>query len=347
MRKESIIWYHEQGVSQQTLEMIDEVVPSWDVLDVADFPSLNGKERALLRQKASTDEVLSYIHDLHSRGIRVYLRNEDDFPAPLKDIPDSPFLIYQKGEYSVEDHLAIGVVGARKCTHYGAWACEKFVRELAPYNVTIVSGLALGIDRIAHETAINHHTRTIAVVGNGLDKVYPKSHRGLYPKVIEHGCIFSEFPTWAEPLPHHFPFRNRLIAGLSLGVILVEAKKKSGTMSTAEHTLKQGKDVFCIPGNLNSVYSEGCNQLIQEGAKMLMTVDDILEEIAVQPLGSQLDFFEESDSPVLQALKEGPLPVDALVDNMGWPVHEIQMELTKLELLGQISIEGGLVYRKR
>lgn len=336
------VWYHEQGLSQSVIETIANE-GAWENTRSLHLP-LSEKEKKILSYLPSVDEMESLLENLLSRGIRVYLRNEEGFPFPLKEIPDAPYLLYIKGDYEPEDLLAVSVVGARKCTHYGAWACEKFVRELSPYQVTIVSGLALGIDRIAHETAIENGTRTIAVIGNGLDTIYPASHRNLYPKVVDNGCIITEFPTWAGSLPHHFPYRNRLIAGLSLGTIVIEAKKKSGTMSTATHALEQGKEVFCVPGNLNSVFSEGCNALIQEGAKILLQVDDILEELAITTRAEQLGFTSmEEESDILQCLSAGPLTVDDLVQKLKLPVHELQIELTKLELLGQISIDGSLI----
>ncbi len=301
-----------------------------------------------LQRVPSADEAQTLLHQLEQRGIRVWLRGEADYPEPLLSIPDSPLLLYARGSYEPADVLAIGVVGSRKCTAYGAWAAEMLVRELAQYDVTIVSGLALGIDRVAHDAALKHGTRTIGVIGNGIDKIYPASHRGLYAEVEEKGLILSEFPTWASSLPHHFPYRNRIIAGLSLGLLVVEAQIKSGTMSTASHALEQGKDVFCVPGNLNSIYSAGCNLLIQEGAGLVRSADDILEQIAAFSLQRKKQKSEkdhalsDEETKILRVLGSEPMSVDALVQATGLPVHEVHTMITLLEMRGLVCAKDGL-----
>lgn len=345
--KALITWFHEHKVAQPILETvldrygtISEYLKSGEKLGI--------KEDSIFQKPPSAGEAEALLADMEAKGIRVLLRGEDGYPNPLIEIPDSPLLLYAKGRGEPKDELAIGVVGSRKCTAYGAWAAEMLVRELAAYDVTIVSGLALGIDRVAHDAALKYGTRTIGVIGNGIDRVYPASHKGLYAEVEERGMILSEFPTWAHSLPHHFPFRNRIIAGLSLGLLVVEAQMKSGTMSTASHALAQGKDVFCVPGNLNSIYSAGCNLLIQDGATLVRSADDILEQIALLSLQrkkkkkeTEHDLSEE-EKRIVQALGEMPMSPDDLVRKTGLPVHEIHTLITLLEMRGILSASDGM-----
>lgn len=348
--RELLVWYHEQGVPQNILSEVRSEYGSLESFLGRSPITKKGKVWELLRKTPSERDVSLLKEELDSLGIFVDVQGDTTYPEPLLTIPDAPLLLYRKGEYSPSDRLAIGVVGSRKCTPYGAWACEKIVRELCKYDVTVISGLALGIDRIAHESALAAGSRTIGVLGNGLRTVYPASHRSLYPQVENNGCIFSDFPSWASPLPHHFPFRNRIIAGLSIGLLVIEAKEKSGTMSTASHALSQGKDVFAVPGNVNSLYSVGCNQLIKEGAVLTTSADDILEQIAEfsmqkrkQKEQIELHISEEERS-LVDFLKEKPTSVDELVDKLGIPVHEVHMLLTLLEMRGVVSIRSGLCF---
>jgi DNA processing protein len=347
--KALLTWFHEKKVSQTVLDTIRErygTITSY----IASGERMGIKEDALLQKPPSADEAETLLADLAARGIRILIRGEEGYPAPLAAIPDSPLLLYAKGQYDIQDELAIGVVGSRKCTAYGAWACEMLVRELAQYQITIVSGLALGIDRVAHDAALKYHTRTIGVIGNGIDKIYPASHKGLYAEVEEKGLILSEFPTWAQSLPYHFPFRNRIIAGLSLGLLVVEAKEKSGTMSTAGHALAQGKDVFCVPGNLNSIYSAGCNLLIQDGATLVRSADDILEQIAILSLQRKTakkqeeHALSEEEKQILTAIRTGPQTPDDLVRMTGIPVQEIHTFITLLEMRGLLRTASGLCH---
>lgn len=345
--KALLTWFHEHNAPQKVLETVRERYGTISGY-LESGEQIGGREDAFFRHPPSVEEAEALLSDLESRGIRVLVRGCDDYPEMLDEIPDSPLLLYAKGAYEPQDALAIGVVGSRKCTAYGAWAAEMLVRELAQYNVTIISGLALGIDRVAHDAALKYGTRTIGVIGNGIDTVYPASHKGLYAEVEENGMILSEFPTWAKSLPHHFPFRNRIIAGLSLGLLVVEAQVKSGTMSTAEHALAQGKDVFCVPGNLNSIYSAGCNRLIQEGATLVRSADDILEQIAALSLQRKKQQHEEQhalseeEMKIIQALGIHPMSVDELVRMTGIPVQEMHTIITLLEMRGLLAARDGL-----
>ncbi len=225
------------------------------------------------------EELFNKLENLKIKTITIF--DEDYPPSSLENIYGKPYVLYGKGgEILEEDSLSIGIVGSRKATSYGKWACEKFSKELVKMGVTIVSGLALGIDTVAHKTAIKEGGRTIAVLGNGIDIVYPKNNKELYADIINNGMILTEFPLKTPPLAYNFPQRNRIIAGLSLGIIVIEAKEKSGSLITAHLALDQGKDVFALPGNINSLYSKGTNKLIKDGARPLLDIEDIIEEIS-------------------------------------------------------------------
>ena len=345
-----LIWLHENRAPVGLIEKILDKYGTISKYLASDDFRPETKEGTYFRSMPAESTLERMMEELHDLGISVHIRGEADYPQPLDTIPDAPLFLYKKGTLEPADLLSIGVVGSRKCTPYGAWACEKLVRELAAFDVTVVSGLALGIDRIAHETALKTGTRTIGVLGNGLRSVYPASHKTLHREVINHGCVISEFPTTALPLPHHFPYRNRIIAGLTLGLLVVEAKEKSGTMSTAAHALAQGKDVFVVPGNIDSLYSIGCNRLIQDGATLTLSADDILEQIArlsvlrKRTQTETVHALTEEEQQILDLLKDGPLSADALVQKTGTAITDMYALLTLLEMKDAVSARNGLYF---
>ncbi|WP_409227464.1 DNA-processing protein DprA [Gudongella sp. SC589] len=299
--------------------------------------------------KSSMDRYYEKLNGLEMDVITIF---DKDYPQDLLKIPDKPFVIYRKGSMIPQDHIAMGIVGSRKATNYGKWAAERFARELANMGVTIISGMAAGIDSIAHRTAVENGGRTIGILGNGLDKVYPKSNWGLYKEAVDNGALISEFPPGAQPYNFHFPMRNRIISGLSLGVIVVEAQQRSGSLITAHHALAQGKDVFAIPGNINSIYSQGTNMLIRDGAKPLLDMDDILEEVRELQLlkrSNDMDRLNEADLSdterrVLAFLKEGPVHSDIIVLKSGLDIQTVISTLTILELKGIIKEMSSRIF---
>lgn len=204
---------------------------------------------------------------------------DDEYPKSLKNIYDPPMKLYVVGDYSILKEFKIAIIGCRKCSKYGEMCAKYFSSNLASNNVIIVSGLARGIDSFSHNSCINAGGKTIAVVGSGLDVIYPTENKWLYDKIIKTGgAIISEYPLGTKPLKYHFPARNRIISALSDGVLVVEANEKSGTLITVDFALEQGKNIFVVPGNINSLNSKGTNSLIKEGAKLVQNVADILEE---------------------------------------------------------------------
>ncbi|MDP2277903.1 MAG: DNA-processing protein DprA, partial [Nitrospirota bacterium] len=230
--------------------------------ELAGIPGIGYKKAKGLKEYSDWEKVEANIRKLESKGIKAVRLIDKDYPEPLKNIEDAPILFYMKGSFEREDRFSIAVVGSRKYSSYGKYAAEKLCSELSALGFTIVSGMARGIDTIAHISAIKSGGRTIAVLGSGIDVPYPPENKGLMENIAKSGCVISEFPLGAQPDRENFPKRNRLISGLSLGVLVVEAAADSGSLITASCALEQGKEVFAVPGNINSANSKGTNDLI-------------------------------------------------------------------------------------
>ncbi len=279
-------------------------------------------------------------------------RNDPQYPSSLKEIKDPPDPLWCEGEAALlSQGLHVAVVGARECTSYGEKIAFELAQGLARAGVTVVSGMALGIDAAAHRGTLKETGKTIAVLGCGIDIIALRKNRDLQKEVAAKGLVISEYAPGTQATPWTFPQRNRLISGLSRGVVVVEARLKSGALITAEWALQQGKEVFAVPGNLHSPLSEGTNRLIQQGAKLVTRVEDILEELKYPACSRQLTLdsvpASQEESPVLDLLSNGPCHVDELVDRLGIPVEKLSSLLMQLELSGQIgSLPGGQFERK-
>jgi DNA processing protein len=293
---------------------------------------------------------------LQKVGGTILTLKEDAYPRRLRDIYDPPAVLYVRGELRKEDELAVSIVGSRKTSPYGRGIAEKVSQELARHGVTIVSGMARGIDSLAHWGAISAGGRTIAVLGCGVDVVYPSENRSLFEKIIDHGAILSEFRMGSVPEAGHFPKRNRIISGLALGVVVVEASAKSGSLLTAGYALEQGREVFAVPGNVGFEGSRGTNRLIKEGAKMVESSDDILEEILPQWNGEkeQTHMVERSgqDLPeeervLYELLSEVPLHIDLIIQGSGFEPGAVSGLLLNLELKGLIAQWPGKCFTKK
>jgi len=219
---------------------------------------------------------------MQDRDIQTLTLSRPGYPRLLREIHDPPPVLYVKGTLLPEDEAAVAIVGTRAATPYGLDVAERLAEELARCGITVVSGLAEGIDRAAHEGALKAGGRTIAVVGHGLDTIYPRQHRELAERIMQSGCVLSEFSIGMPPLKENFPQRNRIISGLSLGTLVVEAPVRSGALITARTAMEQGREVFAVPGPVSSPKSEGTHALIKDGAKLVCKVQDILEELAPQ-----------------------------------------------------------------
>lgn len=255
--------------------------------------ALVGKEKAALwAERGSRTDPQSLLFSLEEKGVRVILPGERGLPAVLWSIYDPPALIFARGGEPPEGRPWVAVVGSRKASGYGRRCAEYLGRELAIRGVVVVSGAAHGIDRYAHEGCLAGEGFTAAVLGCGIDRVYPSDHALLYQRIARSGCLLSEYPPGEDPLPWRFPHRNRLIAGLAQAVVVVEASEKSGALITAEFALEEGREVMAVPGPIDSPLSRGTHGLIQKGAKLVASVEDVLEEICHQYLPHWRRTFE-------------------------------------------------------
>lgn len=294
-------------------------------------------------------------NELKKEKVKTITILDDNYPKNLRNIFNPPKVLYVKGDLVGNDEICIAMVGARKATYYGKWVAGKISKELSRYGITIVSGLAAGIDAMCHSGALDANGRTFGVLGCGVDIIYPKSNKRLYEEIVENGGIISEFPLKAEPRAGNFPQRNRIISGLSEGLVVVEAKKKSGSLITANLALEQGKDVFAVPGNINSIYSTGTNELIKDGAKLIINAKDIINELT--QFKDKIDSkyladnniinnypLNEKEKKVLEALKQGPLHCDMIEYNTNIKMSDLISILTMLEMKGIIKQMSGKIF---
>jgi DNA processing protein len=277
-------------------------------------------------------------------GVQVVARGDDGYPLALGEIPDPPSLLYIQGSIEPADQLAIALVGSRKCTPYGLRIAERLASSLARVGLTVVSGLARGIDAAAHRGALNAGGRTLAVLANGLGEIYPPEHEELAREVVASGALISESPMGQSPLAGLFPQRNRIISGLCLGVVVVEATPRSGSLSTAKHATEQNREVFAVPGPVDSLASRGCHYLIRDGARLVETVDDILEELG--PLVREVKArpeepairhpaelsLSDQERTLLGKLDDRPVAVDELIAGSGLTASQVMATLSVLEM---------------
>ncbi|MDD5287561.1 MAG: DNA-processing protein DprA [Dehalococcoidales bacterium] len=275
--------------------------------------------------------------------------DEGIYPSRLKEIYDYPPILYVKGTILPEDEWCLAVVGTRRATVYGRQVTEEIVTDLAHNKITVVSGLARGIDTVAHHAALEAGGRTIAVSACGLDTIYPAENAGLAKRIIENGALVSEYPLGTKPKPEHFPRRNRILSGMSLGVLVTEAGESSGALITADLALEQNRDVLAVPGSILSPTSRGTNHLIQEGAKLVQNCQDILEELNLRAVAQQLEFKEitpasDTESLLLKKLSAEPSHIDEICAGSGLPVSTVSSTLAMMELKGLVKSTGSMKY---
>ena len=303
-----------------------------------------------LREARQTLDLDHYAAQVEASGAHALTWDNPDYPALLRQIPAAPPVIYVRGRFEPVDQWAVAVVGTRRLSAYGRLTAHDLAGGLARNGITIVSGLARGIDGVAHRAALEAGGRTIAVMGCGIDRVYPPEHRDLAHAIVDgHGATVTDFPLGTEPSSANFPARNRLISGLSLGVLVIEAGERSGALITTRFALEQDREVFAVPGNINSPVSVGANRLIQQGAKLVMGIEDVLEELNLRMAGEQAaatvalpDSAEEA--ALLSQLSSQPLHVDELGRLTGMPSYLVSSTLTLMELKGMVQQTGGMNY---
>lgn len=271
------------------------------------------------------------------------------FPERLREIPESPGCIYLKGRLPDPVEMTVGIIGARDGTEYGKMVARTLAKELSEYGISIISGMAYGIDTAAHEGALLGGGKTYAVLGCGVDICYPAINRNLYSKIQEEGGIISEYPEGSPPLPHHFVARNRLIAGLSDILIVVEAKERSGTFITVDRALEQGKQVFVVPGRITDPLSRGCNRLLMEGASLCLSKEDILSCFSIEAGkdNEKKPNLKGEEKRIYNALDLEGKHIDALYKELGIPLQSLYSVLVKMEIEGYCESFSSSYYRKK
>lgn len=301
---------------------------------------------ARLRAKVDLPALLAR---WEAQGIRVLTWKDEAYPQRLRHIPQSPPVLYVRGTLQPEDDWAVAVVGTRKVTPYGRQVALEVAEALARHGVTVVSGLARGVDGLAHKAALEVGGRTIAVLGSGVDRIYPPEHRRLAERILAHGALVSDYPPGTPPEGTNFPPRNRIISGLALAVVVVEAGKKSGALVTASFAADQGREVFAVPGSIYAPQSQGTNWLIQQGARPLLRPEEVLEalELSLLPMrreARRVLRVSPGEQHVLDLLSAEPLHVDDLSAQAGLPVQEVLATLALLELKGLVRQVGSMNY---
>jgi len=343
----------------QLNQLLDRFGSPEAIFSQAPESDLNHKVREAIRtndplQQPRIEESLNW---LETKGNGIVTRNSSDYPERLKPLRDAPPLLFTIGNSRLLSSPQIAMVGSRNPTRSGSDTAREFARYFATVGISVTSGLALGIDTASHEGALKGGGETIAVLGTGPDRVYPASNRELAHQIIEQGSlIVTEFPPGTKPIAGNFPKRNRIISGLSLGTLVVEAALKSGSLITARLATEQGREVFAIPGSIHNPLARGCHRLIKDGAKLVETAADVLEELAPQ-LRLELDDIsphkESHNSPettvkldqeyldLLQVIGDGPTPTDQLIEMSGLTANVVSSMLLQLELQGYIALNPG------
>ncbi|HQS59000.1 MAG: DNA protecting protein DprA [Gallionellales bacterium 35-53-114] len=296
---------------------------------------------------AANDDLLAAVSSwLEDPQNHIVTLADADYPQALLNIPDPPFLIYVKGRLDLLNHSSLAVVGSRNASTQGIRNAEAFARAASEADLCIISGMAHGIDTAAHIGGLGGKGSSIAVVGTGLDKVYPSANRDLAHKLAQSGALISEFPLGMPPLAHNFPRRNRIISGLSLGCLVIEATLQSGSLITARMALEQGRDVFAIPGSIHMPLAKGCHALIKQGAKLVENVHDIFEELGWYSSTANTVSSNEAEHPVFAHLGYEPLDIDSLCQRSGLTIEALSAILLQLELDGQVATLAGGMYQR-
>jgi DNA processing protein len=336
---------------------INKLIDKYGSIEEIDLDNIDVKDSLFGNSKQNFDgfaivednEIEIQIKRMKSAEARLICRGDIDYPEELMNFAQSPPYFFIRGSLVSQDRNAVAIVGTRRVTSYGRNATKKLATELARKGITIVSGFADGVDTIAHRSAIDAKGRTIAVLGCGVDIVYPPSNSKLWHEFPEHGAIISEFMMGASPAAYHFPQRNRIISALSMGVLVVEAGTKSGSLITANYALEQNKEVFAIPGDIFNKSSTGTNQLIQKGAKLVTNANDVVDELGLSVPDSEstilmVDRTKElsgTQKDIYEVLTLKPIAIDEIAKKLDVSVNELLSELTVLELRGFVRQHAG------
>lgn len=332
----------------ENFDSLDEI-KQCDIEEVSKKLGIREKILSDIKNEEFNEKLLRRIESLR---IKIIPYTDSDYPEKLLRYKPFPPVLYARGNVSLLKKSGIAIVGSRRCSYYGKEIAEEFGKRLSLDNIVVFSGMALGIDRYSHMGALNGKGNTVAVLGTGIDVIYPASNRDIYEKIVERGCVVSEFPPGTRPFKQNFPFRNRIIAGLSQGVIVVEAAYKSGTFKTVKWALDFGIDVYAIPGDINRITSQGTNLLIREGATPIVSVNDFLgyigkeEEKADDKKAANKPELEGINKKVYNKVEFNPVHFDIIMEQTGLSISELSNAVMNLELLGLIERLPGNYYRR-
>ena len=299
-----------------------------------------------MRNSLDLDEYMAKVEKNH---IRILTWDDGEYPAHLKEIEQPPPVLYLRGEVTAEDSWSVGIVGTRGATSYGRQVTEELAGALAHNGVTVVSGLARVVDAVAHNAALKAGGRTLAVLGSGVDRIYPPEHRQLAERITQQGAVISDYAPGTAPDSANFPPRNRIISGLSMAIVVVEAGDSSGALITAEFALNQGREVFAVPGMLYAPQSRGPNRLIANGARILLKPSDVLEALDLTRNVERREIrravpSDATEAALLAALSAEPVHVDDIRARLDLPIEKISATLTMMELKGMVRQLGGMNY---
>jgi DNA processing protein len=323
---------------------------AWDALPVDLAESgLGAKviERVIqARESVDLDKVWE---NIEKQGIKILTWQDEIYPQRLKEIYQPPPVLYVRGEYLPDDLFAVAIVGTRRVSPYGRQITEELSAFLAANGMTVISGLARGVDSISHQTALKAGGRTIGILGSGVDRIYPPENRVLAERMIERGAVISDYAPGTPPDASNFPPRNRIIAGLSLAVVVVEAGETSGALITAEFAAEQGREVFAVPGSILAPQSRGTNKLIQKGALPLLSVTDLMQTLDITRVGEQKSArkimpSDATEAKLLDVLGHEPLHVDEIRNQSELPIEKVSAALALMELKGMVRQVGGMNY---
>ncbi len=327
--------------------------------ELGQVEDLNPKIAAKVKEFSWKQPLEKELAQIEKHGISIITLDDPAYPEHLKAIFDPPLVLYVKGDIQPQDYYSIAIVGSRRNTSYGRLIAEELAIKLSECGLTIVSGMARGIDSAAHRGTLKSGGRTLAVLGCGLDVVYPPENHELMRSISESGAVLSELPLSTPPYAYNFPIRNRIISGLSVGVVVVEAAVRSGTMITVGCALEQGREVFAVPGQVTSRYSHGTHAIIKQGAKLIETADDILDELKLQLAGlitkadaaggkkADAEDLTSEEKTVLELLPYDLVHVDELIINSDLPANKILGVLMTLEMKGCIMQAPGKMFSRR
>ncbi len=320
--------------------------------DLQNVSGVGAKLAQSIIQSSSTIDVDQQIEIAANNNVHILLESHDDYPPLLKEIHDPPGVIFSLGKLQSIDQLAVAIVGTRHATNYGKQQAKQLATQLALAGITVVSGLARGIDTVAHQSALAAGGRTVAVLANGVLKPYPPENTELAQQIAAQGCVLSEATPTHPPRSGMFPQRNRIISGLTLGTIVIEAATRSGALITARHAWEQNREVFAVPGPVDSRMSQGPHQLIRDGAKLVTSIDDVLEELgplahtAERPDGTTVRVpaevkLNDVESQILQAIQTEGTLIDDITHSSGIPVHRVLSTISVLEMRSLVRRVGG------